>query len=535
MALTEADKKQIQELKQMGYSLDEVKAHFGAKKAKRFSTIETDMQKGAEIARQAMNDTTGEVGIVDKIANIGSSIVGGKELARGMGLGMAAPEILESISQAEQQAQDIDVQLIKAIGQAQQEGNEVEMERLATVREQHVEQMKESGAVREEFINSLPTNKQVIGSAVRLAGTLAAPTIAGKATAGFQAAQPVGVLASAAQGAKVGAVGGAIEGAVQGGGLAAEQDKSTAEILYGTVGGAATGGVLGGALGGMIGGVSGLVKGRKAAEEAARLRDMQRVLPEGKTPSGFAEDLASPVLSKKERIAAISQGRLNEPGVLEKANIQVDKRTRDLGEAIKDAVDPRATVNDNLLAVRDDIGRIANGVDDYVTTNKVPFNEAQLRAKLDAGKDDLSLVFASDTSAEKAYDQVVDELVSLVEKKDTAGLLQARQDLDKVPAIKRYLETTPMGENTRKEVVLQVRRQANEYIADQLPKGNTFKADLLKEHLMYEAVGNMAEKLQNQIGKNQIQLLLNQYPALRYVAGTIFGGTVAGAGIAAAG
>jgi hypothetical protein len=76
-----------------------------------------------------------------------------------------------------------------------------------------------------------------------------------------------------------------------------------------------------------------------------------------------------------------------------------------------------------------------------------------------------------------------------------------------------------LGENTRKEIILQVRKMANEYIASTLPKDNPYRANMLQEHYMLEALGNIAEKSQNIIGKNKLQLLTQKYPAIKWIVG----------------
>jgi len=76
-----------------------------------------------------------------------------------------------------------------------------------------------------------------------------------------------------------------------------------------------------------------------------------------------------------------------------------------------------------------------------------------------------------------------------------------------------------------------VRKAANKYIASRLPVGNTFRADLLAQHNMLEALGNMADKAFEQLGKNKIQLLNEEYPLLKWIIGAgILGGGVGAGG-----
>jgi len=140
------------------------------------------------------------------------------------------------------------------------------------------------------------------------------------------------------------------------------------------------------------------------------------------------------------------------------------------------------------------------------------------------GKDELDLIFASDATAERTYNAVADAFMKNISKKDTLGLFEARQTFDRVPAIKKLLDSAALGENARKEIVLSVRRAANEYIANQLPQGNIYKVAMKSESYMLEALGNLAEKAESVIGKNKLQIITEQYPALKWLIGGIAGG-----------
>lgn len=321
------------------------------------------------------------------------------------------------------------------------------------------------------------------------------------------------------QGAKAGAIGGSIFGAASGASRAAQDDLSGGEIvgkgLRGGVTGAVAGGVIGGAIGGIAGGV--------ASREVRKMNKTEK----------FALDLVSPKTTTKTAEEAMRQGRVTEPGLFKPARITASKRDVQIADAVKGVVSPNKTVLQNINAINDTVGTLDDNITGYVVKNKVPFNQAQLRTKLNAGKGDLKLVFTSDNAAEKTYDAVSDELARLVAKNDTAGLLRARKDLDSIPGIRKLLETDKLGENARKEIVLAVRRSANEYISSQLPKGNKYTETLLRESRMLEALGNITQKNTNIIGNSNVQLLLKKNPTLRYILGLTTAGAVGGLGTAA--
>jgi len=112
----------------------------------------------------------------------------------------------------------------------------------------------------------------------------------------------------------------------------------------------------------------------------------------------------------------------------------------------------------------------------------------------------------------------------------TAGLFDARQSVDKIPAIKKLLDSQGLGENVKKEIVLTARLKANQYIASLLPKENKYRADLLKESHMLEVIFNMAMKNSKEIGLNKIQSLTLKYPVLKWAVGGLAGAGGVGVG-----
>lgn len=244
----------------------------------------------------------------------------------------------------------------------------------------------------------------------------------------------------------------------------------------------------------------------------------------------FALDLTAPKATPAVAEAALKEGRTTAPGIFKAAKIVPNSRDHLIAESVQDVVKPRAGIDANIDAINTKISQINNGVKNMILDRKVPFNTAQLRSQLNSGNEDLRLIFASDKTAERTYRAVVDEFMKHVGKKDTAGLFQARQEFDRIPAIKKLLQTEGMGENTRKEIVLAVRRAANEYIASLLPANNPYRRLLGTESRMLEAIGNIAEKGVKTIGKNKIQLLTDKYPLLKWVVSGLAGAGGIGVG-----
>lgn len=378
------------------------------------------------------------------------------------------------------------------------------------------------------------TTKQVLGDALQLGTTILGAGTYGKATTlgektftiGLQKATPSvikGVTEAATfgkgvvQGVKTGAISGSIFGASSGASSALKDDKSLVDIAKNTVGGALIGLGSGALAGGIVGGVSGAIKGSKALKIIKK--------------EDFVNDLVSPKATTAVKEQALKEGRVTEQGLLSASKITPSKRDLQLADTVKDIVSPKNSSVQNLNAVSDKVSEINTGVKAYVSANKVPFNTNQLKTQLNNGRDELKLVFASDSNAKKTYDALVSEFMKHVENKDTAGLLDARQTFDSLPAVKKLLDSQGLGENVKREVALTIRSMANKYISNLLPEGNQFRNTLLTEHKMIEVIGNLAEKNAGKIGTNKLQALTLKYPILK----TIAGGLGAGLGLGAIG
>ena len=438
-----------------------------------------------------------------------ASFIGGKELAQGIGQSIAnAMGTQEDVAKAQEQSIGIQGQLLQQIKADKALGKDTsKLENALAQLNEHIAQSGQE-VTQAGNVNNL-TNKEVLGSALQLATTVAGGKVAGAVSK--TVGTGTGILAGAGKGALSGAISGGALGASYGTAQGMKENKDLSGIVNEALSGGVGGAVGGGILGAVAGGVSGKIAQNKLDKKS------------------FITDLVSPKATEDIKQQAIKEGRVSEAGLLKSAKILPSKRDEQLAEAVKDVVSDKNTVLENVNAINNKISEINTGVKDYVKQNKVPFNTNQLKSKLNSGKDELKLIFASDANAEKTYNAVVKEFMKHVESKDTAGLLKARQEVDRIPAIKKLLDSQGIGENVKKEVVLTVRGQANKYIAELLPKGNTFRNDLLQESRMIEAMGNIAEKNTGMIGQNKLQTLTKKYPILKAVAG----GLAASAGLKA--
>lgn len=444
-----------------------------------------------------------------KARDVATNVIGGGKLAEGAGLGIAAPFVRKDLEKSSQMLSEVQNNVIERIKEKRARGEDVT--RLQAVLKESVGFNQAMADAQSDFVDTLPTKREVIGSSVRLATTLGSGALGrfGANAAGLSKATTIG--GGIARGAGAGAISGGIGGAIHGGGVAAEQGGDLADISKGVALGTGSGIVAGGVLGGVFGGFQGGLRGKQ-------LRNAEQI-----------EDIVSPYENTKSRTEAIIRGEMRDPGALKEATLAPSARTQELAQAAQGVVKKGNTVSQNVSALNSKIDSVNKGVANYVKNNKVPFNKNQLRTQLNSGKEELELVFASDATAEKTYNAVVNAFMKQVGKGDTAGLLRARKDFDKLPAVLKLLKNEALGENAKREIVLAVRGAANKYTASLLPPNNTFRADLLQQHRLIEALWNVARKGQLQIGKNQLQLLNEKYPALKWLIGSLLiGGGVGG-------
>lgn len=432
-----------------------------------------------------------------------ASFTGGEELGQGLGQALANRKISENIGNVQEAQFDIQTQLLERIKERKAQGQDTS--KLESALEDLGIEIGKTGAGAEQLLNQEDlTGKEVIGDVLQLGTTIAGAGVLPGATKAVTGATTL--AKGAAQGAKTGAIAGGAFGASAGvsGGL--QEDATAGEIIEKGVRGAAGGVITGAALGGIVGGVAGKARGTKLAQETKE--------------SDFALDLVSPKATEKVKMQALQEGRVTEQTLLRGGKALPSKRDIELADAVKGVVSSKKSPTQNINAIDSTLDEINTGLKAYVKKNKVPFNTKQLSTQLNKGRDELKLVFASDANAKKTYDAVVKEFMKHVKNKDTAGLFEARQRFDKIPAIKKLLDSQGLGENTRKEIVLTVRDMANKYAAKLLPKGNKFRDTLLRESKMIEALENIAEKNTGLIGVNKLQMLTKKYPIIATAIGT---------------
>jgi len=273
---------------------------------------------------------------------------------------------------------------------------------------------------------------------------------------------------------------------------------------------------------------------RRAATAVDKATDLVKVsIKNPEKALNEAVEIVRPALTPTEKELAMKEGRVVTKGIMGKTVVKPDVNEQRVAESISSLVEEgrvsrRALPEKNIEEISREVSRINSDVKNFIADRKVPFNEKQLRSKLAATKNDNKLIFASDPTTEKVFNAVTDEFVSHVKKLDTKGLFDARQSFDKLPAIKKLLENEKLGENVKRQIVLDVRRAANDYVSDLLPANSPYKALLKRETYMLEAIGNIAGANKGRIGTDSLIRLYRANPWLKIALPSAITGLIGG-------
>jgi len=256
--------------------------------------------------------------------------------------------------------------------------------------------------------------------------------------------------------------------------------------------------LLPGAKGGQVAGEAGLKATGKVAGKVATSAEKRL----SKQLVDEALDVIKPQLTKLEKQQALEAGRGTVsskilPRKFEKVSLLPSKQELKIAEELKGVVKKSKNPIDNISAIDQEIGKLARLTETGLVNNNTIFNKNHLKAFLNKTKEESRVVFGTDKALQNSYDAVIDEMIkqSTKTKGNLGGLLEARKNFDNVINQKfPKLLSSPVGDVTKKNAVLDVRRAVNEFIESKLPEGNQFKELLKKQTLMYQGRKNIAKK-----------------------------------------
>jgi hypothetical protein len=259
-------------------------------------------------------------------------------------------------------------------------------------------------------------------------------------------------------------------------------------------------------------------------ESKLAVKDLEKSIEIGREP-----------INRSVKEAAMREGRATTRfgGQIEVAPSKFDQQ---IGEAIQGFIDVNAKPEDNIKALREGIVQRSRGIREAMRKSPGIFNEAELRSRLMAVKDQSKVVFGSDKTLENAYDAVVDEFMRHIKNKPHTfeGLYDARIEFDQFMRKKFPKAFEDLGDSPRYNAVRDVRRAANELIGDRMPAGEAFRGVLRQESLMYDAIDNISAKAvqtetKGVIGAaNKIVDILRKHPVQVATAFGVGAGTLLG-------
>lgn len=327
---------------------------------------------------------------VQRFAEGASNIVGGRYLAEGLGKALASPFVRKKSEEAMEVAMEQQNQLIARLREARANGEDTT--RLEQALKLNQQSIADASRIQTDFAESLPSNKQVIGSATKLATTAVSGALAGglakagTGTAGilgttkgatmvggldkvFKMGQGTNVLRGILKGAGVGATTGAIEGAGHGFGTALEQEKSGSDVVDSVVQGTVLGGAGGGIIGGVAGGIGAKVRGvQQAKAERASVFNAPQV----------TDDVA---LNAKQQITQTNFTKAIDDAVA-KGDIPADAVYADPVNKVLQPTVAQGKVDDivGTLNQIDDSGQLADSFAKSIDVNSTSFDDITRQA-----------------------------------------------------------------------------------------------------------------------------------------------------------
>lgn len=398
-----------------------------------------------------------------------TSVIGGQKLAEGLGNAIAAPKVQRDIDANIENISNTQTQLIQRLKSERAEGKDTtETKKLL---KDTINNMNAVIETNQNFQDVLPTNKEVVGSALRLAGTAAGGALVKGASAITGAAKG----ASALKGIGAGALAGATEGAIQGAGMGAEENESASGIAKSALEGSAIGGALGGVAGGLIGKKPSLI----SKEDKATKKAIESIMEKP---------------NKKSVISSFEKGNVKEVGRGKKFEIAPSKRDIEVYESVKPYIEGKGNPVRDIQSLNQAIPKKAMEVENYLKANPRAFNTNQVSNKLNSLE--MPDLFKTDESLEKTYNLVRQRMIERIKANthDMEGLWKARKEFDSLVEDQFGDAVFDTEKNTAiKRAIKDMRNSVNDYIAESIGD-DTFKKMMRDMSNVYEARYNIAEK-----------------------------------------
>ena len=427
-----------------------------------------------------------------KARDFSASIIGGGKLAEGLGQSIVAPSIQKSFSESQETTSSLQDQLLKRLKEKRKAGEDTS--RLEKAYEKSKELNLFQRDLQSDFSESLVSDKEVIGSATRLAGTLAGGAIASKAGSLFGVGKATTFTGGALRGAGAGATAGAVEGAVHGAGLGLEENKDLKGVAKSSALGGLVGGATGGVLGGVFGGISGKIRGGKE-----QFIDNITPNPKELTPKQYQEALR---MNKIEPKTATTPAKY----VISKGEKETATKFSTLIK--KDPVKTSINIFEKVDKLDDEVGA-------FLETNNSIFSKGELKNLLTKAISEIDDLTVPEARLNKAKSQLINRFVDNLKKNDMKTLWKERKIFDR--AIESAFSGSP---SAQKEIKVAFRNSVQDFLADRT-KDTVYKGfmkDMSNLLRLQKTVGIKATK---ERGSDAIELWIKNHPKIIKTVGWV--------------
>jgi len=447
-----------------------------------------------------------------KARDFSASIIGGGKLAEGVGQSIVAPSIQKSFSESQKTTSSLQDQLLKRLKEKRKAGEDTS--RLEKAYEKSKELNLFQRDLQSDFSESLVSDKEVAGSALRLGGTLAGGALlsgVSKGGVGLQASKELTTKVSglnklfgvgkattftggALRGAGAGATAGAVEGAVHGAGLGLEENKDLKGVAKSSALGGLVGGATGGVLGGVFGGISGKIRGGKE-----QFIDNITPNPKELTPKQYQEALR---MNKIEPKTATTPAKY----VISKGEKETATKFSTLIK--KDPVKTSINIFEKVDKLDDEVGA-------FLETNNSIFSKGELKNSLTKAISEIDDLTVPEARLNKAKSQLINRFVDNLKKNDMKTLWKERKIFDR--AIESAFSGSP---SAQKEIKVAFRNSVQDFLADRT-KDTVYKGfmkDMSNLLRLQKTVGIKATK---ERGSDAIELWIKNHPKIIKTVGWV--------------
>lgn len=240
-----------------------------------------------------------------------------------------------------------------------------------------------------------------------------------------------------------------------------------------------------------------------------------------------------PKLSSTAQAEARKQGLITE-SKFGTTKLLPDEEDKTLIETAKGVFDPKAPVSKQIESISQSVGDLNKDIKSAILQRDGVFTSKELKSMFNdvknSDKAKRAVVFGGDSNLEKAYDSMIEGFMRTLDKypKKYSGLFEARQEFDRLANQFIPKAFDAEARDTVKKVALRdIRKAANDFIADRLKGGEAITSALTREHQLLTILDNISEKAPK-VGSKAFERWAKENPTAATILKYGIGGTALG-------